>query len=86
MARTIKELNLTNHLIFLANVVRNGVEDIITPFPMTSDNAAVVFGELGIRFDIVYLDAAHEYNPVKRDINAYYGLLENDGLLIGDDF
>jgi hypothetical protein len=71
---------------FLANVVRSGVEDVITPLPMTSENAATVFAKLRIKFDVVYVDAAHEYEPAKRDMDAYYDLLEGDGLLIGDDY
>lgn len=71
---------------FLANVVRAGVSDIITPFPMTSENAAEIFGTLGVQFDLIYIDAAHEYKPAKRDIEAYYDLLADDGLLIGDDY
>jgi hypothetical protein len=71
---------------FLANIIRAGVTDVVTPFPMTSENAAMVFMKLGIKFDIIYIDAAHEYGSVKRDIVAYYDLLQNDGLLIGDDF
>lgn len=71
---------------FLANVLRSGAANIITPFPTTSENAAVVFEKMGVRFDIVYIDAAHEYEPAKRDIKAYYDLLEDDGLLIGDDY
>jgi SAM-dependent methyltransferase len=71
---------------FLANVVRSEVTDIITPFPTTSENAAVIFEKLGIKFDLVYIDAAHEYEPAKRDISAYYDLLQDDGLLIGDDY
>lgn len=71
---------------FLANVVRSGVADIITPFPNTSENAAEVFKSLGVKFDFIYIDAAHEYEPAKRDIQAYYDILEDDGLLMGDDY
>jgi predicted O-methyltransferase YrrM len=71
---------------FLANVVRAKVTDVITPFPTTSDNAAAVFSALGTRFDLIYIDAAHEYEPAKRDISTYYDLLADDGLLIGDDY
>ena len=71
---------------FLSNVVKNEVADIITPFPTTSENAAVVFRRLGVRFDLVYIDAAHEYDPATRDITTYYDLLSDNGLLIGDDY
>jgi hypothetical protein len=71
---------------FLANVVRAGVTDVITPFPMTSENAAEILAKLGVRFDLIYIDAAHEYKSAKRDIAVYYDLLDEDGLLIGDDY
>jgi hypothetical protein len=71
---------------FLSNVIANHCADIITPFPTTSENAAVVFQKLGIRFDMVYVDAAHEYDSVMRDVRFYYDLLSDPGLLIGDDY
>ena len=71
---------------FLGNIVRENLTDIITPFPMTSENAAVVFERLKVRFDLVYIDAAHEYESVKRDLAMYYALLNDDGLLIADDY
>jgi predicted O-methyltransferase YrrM len=85
---SLRILNGMPHLYytFLANVVRAGVSDVITPFPMTSENAAEIFAKLGVRFDLIYIDAAHEYGPAKRDIAAYYELLADDGLLIGDDY
>ena len=57
------------YFTFLGNVVRAGVEDVITPFPMTSENAAEFFNKIDIKFDIVYVDAAHEYGPAKRDLS-----------------
>ena len=85
---SLRILNGMPHLYytFLANVVRAGVTDVITPFPTTSENAAEVFAKLGVRFDLIYIDAAHEYEPAKRDIATYYDLLANEGVLIGDDY
>jgi predicted O-methyltransferase YrrM len=71
---------------FMANVVREELTDIITPFPSTSDNAAHIMRERGIYFDIAYIDAAHEYGAVKRDLENYWSLLREPGVLIGDDF
>jgi hypothetical protein len=71
---------------FLSNVVREGLQDIITPFPTTSENAAVVFQGVGARFDMIYLDAAHEYDAALRDLGHYFPLLNEPGLLIGDDY
>jgi predicted O-methyltransferase YrrM len=74
------------YFTFLANVVRARVEDVITPFPMTSENAAEIFRKMNIKFDIVYVDAAHEYGPAKRDLSAYYDLLTEDGIVVVDDY
>lgn len=74
------------YFTFLANVLRRGLQDIITPMPMTSENAAHVLRGLGVKSDIAYIDAAHEYGPVKRDLADYWALLHEHGLLIGDDY
>ncbi|MFE1600896.1 class I SAM-dependent methyltransferase [Methylobacterium sp. ID0610] len=71
---------------FLSNVVREGVQDVITPFPSTSENACLVLKRLGVTFDFCYLDAAHEYEPVKRDLDAVWDLIAEPGVLVGDDY
>ncbi len=71
---------------FLANVIRNEVSDYIVPLPMTSESAAVVMKRLGLRVDVAHIDAAHQYEPALRDFNAYWELLSERGVLIGDDF
>lgn len=71
---------------FMGNVVRHGFQDIITPMPMTSESAAFVLRHLKMSFDIAYIDAAHEYAPAKRDFIAYWDLLNENGVLIGDDY
>jgi Methyltransferase domain len=71
---------------FLANVIRSDVSDYIIPLPMTSESAAVVLERLGLRADLVHIDAAHEYEPALRDFRAYWKLLSARGILIGDDY
>ncbi|HXZ47240.1 MAG TPA: class I SAM-dependent methyltransferase [Pseudolabrys sp.] len=71
---------------FLTNVLRVGMHDLIVPFPQTSDNAAIILSRLGIRADLIHIDAAHEYDAVMRDIRAYWELLEPGGYLLGDDY
>jgi hypothetical protein len=71
---------------FLGNIIKQGLTDVVTPFPATSENAAAVFSKLAVRFDLIYVDAAHEYEPAKRDIAKYYELLQDDGLLVADDY
>ena len=71
---------------FMANVLKWKCQDVIVPYPATSENAAVVFGQARLKADIVYIDAAHEYEPALRDYMAYWELLNDGGYLIGDDY
>lgn len=71
---------------FLANVVHEGCADVITPFPSTSENAAQVLSELKITCDFCYIDAAHEYLPALRDFQSYWPLINDGGVLVGDDY
>lgn len=71
---------------FLANVCHAGFQDMITPFPQTSHNAARIFSCLGIKADLIYLDASHEEWDVERDLMLYWDCLAPGGLLFGDDF
>jgi hypothetical protein len=74
------------YFTFLANVVRNGVQDVIVPLASTSESAAVILERKRVRPDVVYIDAAHEYEPVLRDLRLYWKLLADDGVLVGDDY
>lgn len=71
---------------FLANVLRSGHASRIIPLPNSSDNAAVVLRELGVRPELIYIDAAHEQDCVYRDLTNYWELLAPAGALLGDDF
>lgn len=37
-------------------------------------------------FDIVYIDASHEYEDVKKDIEAWYPKVKTGGFICGDDY
>ena len=71
---------------FMSNVIQEGHADIITPLPQTSENGAVLLRRLGLRPDLIYVDAAHEYEPVLRDLRAFGPLLNDGGILFGDDY
>lgn len=71
---------------FARNVIDAGVDDIVTPLPAASDGGFTILKHLGAVADVVYIDADHDYAPVKRDLENYLQLLSPHGVLIGDDF
>lgn len=66
--------------------MRKGLENNIIPLPQTSINAAIILKTLGIKGDIIHIDAGHDFENVYSDLVKYWGLLTEDGVLIGDDF
>lgn len=71
---------------FARNVVDAGVADIVTPLPASSDGGFAVLRHFGVSADVIYIDADHEYDAVRRDLKNYVTLLSPRGVLIGDDF
>jgi hypothetical protein len=71
---------------FLSNVVHNNLQDIILPFPNTSENGYRYFKYNNITAQMIYIDASHEEDDVYKDLNNYYELLEINGILFGDDY
>jgi hypothetical protein len=68
---------------FRSNVIRQGFQSTITPFPITSDIAFRFFTEREIKFDLIYVDGSHDYPDVKRDIAGAVGC---GGVVFGDDY
>jgi len=72
---------------FLQNVKLSGHDDVILPFPISSMQAVDVLKYYNILADLIYIDAAHEYNAVKQDIQLYWEVLKTPhSHLFGDDF
>ena len=71
---------------FLSNVVHSGLEDIILPFPNTSLIAAKYFKSIGLRSQMIYIDASHDEEDVYNDLKYYFELLDNGGVIFGDDY
>ena len=71
---------------FLSNVVHKNLQDIILPFPNTSENGYRYFKYFNITAQMIYIDASHEEDDVYKDLNNYYELLDNYGILFGDDY
>lgn len=58
----------------------------ISPMPCPSVDAAASFAACGAKFDMVFLDGAHDYENVRADILAWRPLLKKTGLLCGHDY
>jgi hypothetical protein len=71
---------------FLSNVIHNGLQDTILPFPNTSENGFRYFRDINVIADLIYIDASHEEEDVYQDIKNYYTLLRNGGIIFGDDY
>lgn len=71
---------------FTKNVKKLGHNDIIIPFPISSIQALDVMKYYKISADVIYIDAAHEYEPVLKDIEGYWDILNPGGTMIGDDY
>jgi predicted O-methyltransferase YrrM len=37
-------------------------------------------------FDVVYIDASHDYESVKKDIETWYSKVKSGGIICGDDY
>jgi predicted O-methyltransferase YrrM len=71
---------------FLANVLQNKLEDIIVPFPQTSLIAARWFAHQGLKADLIYVDASHDEPDVAADLEAYWPVVKDGGVIFGDDY
>lgn len=67
---------------FLLNVNDLPVVDI----QKTSLEAANWLTRYGYHFDMIFIDAKHDYESVSADIKAWIPLLRKDGILCGHDY
>ena len=71
---------------FMANVIHSDTQKYITPFPQTSNIASRWFKSNQVKANFIYIDGSHEYDDVKVDIENYWQLLDEGGIMIGDDY
>lgn len=71
---------------FISNVVHTNLIDVILPFPTTSLIASRYFKSNKITADLIYIDASHDYQDVYLDLIAYYDILNENGIIFGDDY
>lgn len=67
---------------FLENLKNNGVTNV-NIFQGYSDDFFVSNSK---KFDLIYLDADHSYEAVKRDIDNSLKIINSDGFITGDDY
>lgn len=72
---------------FLLNIKKAGHEKRIRPHLNTSGNMAIQFSNRGLKADLVYVDGAHDYEGVYKDLTDYFMLLRTPkSVIFGDDF
>jgi len=69
--------------VFKRNMIVLGVWDIIYPLVMDSHTASQIFAD-GI-LDLVFIDADHRYESVKKDILSWLPKIRDGGILCGHD-
>ena len=71
---------------FAANIVNEGLADVVVPLPLDSINAFQLLKEKSIRPDVLHIDAGHDYHSVMADLKAWWPQLQPGGILVGDDY
>ena len=84
------DLNIKNaepnfYFEFLNNVAKSGYSEYILPLRQTSANAGVILKNLGVKADLIYVDGSHETKDCYDDLNLYWDLLSDNGVLLIDD-
>jgi Methyltransferase domain len=69
---------------FLANMQSCGVLESLVPLRMRSAQAVGLFPDESV--DFCFLDAAHDYDSVLADLNAWYPKVKRGGTIAGHDF
>ncbi len=68
--------------IFLKNI--SPVKHIISPIKSISWEAAFLYENSSL--DFIFIDAAHDYESVKKDLTAWYPKLKATGIIAGHDY
>lgn len=69
---------------FLSNIIHAQLTDKIIPLRMSSLEASQQL--VNVQADFIYLDASHDFESVYADLNAWYPLVKDSGILGGDDW
>ena len=70
---------------FIANVMHENLQEIITPLPSTIQLACQFLCKNNISTDIIYIDGDNLFESVYSDLSNSWELLNNNGVMFGDD-
>jgi len=73
-------------LNFMKRVKAHGLQNNVLPLPFPSIGAARFLHLLGYKFDVIYLDSAHERGETMVELQLMWQLLRPGGVLLGDDY
>ncbi len=76
----------TLYFQFMRNIIAGGFGDRVYPVLHNSTTAARLLHFLGVRADLLYLDADHIYEQVYLDMEFCSNLIAPRGLMFGDDY
>jgi len=71
---------------FLFNVLQQGLQETIIPFPQTSLGACRWLKQQGVTAELIYIDAGHDTEDVEMDLKNYFEILAPGGVIFGDDY
>lgn len=78
--------NLGGALRVYQRFIHNTSKDLFKRvFPLRGESVYLSH-YLDLQFDMIYIDAAHDYQSAKKDIFAWYPKLKKNGVMAGDDF
>ena len=75
-------INNTLYELFISNISR--LSHIITPIKMDGTEAASLYSEKSV--EVVFIDADHSYEEVKKNILAWLPKVKNGGYISGHDY
>jgi predicted O-methyltransferase YrrM len=71
---------------FLYKIHCAGYSDMVIPFQAMTVPAAKVLRDWAVRPELIYVDAAHDFQSALDDMEAYWPLLPVGGVMLGDDY
>jgi len=71
---------------WLLSECKKAVNDLENVQVIDAESVALASGWKGKEFDIIFIDAARDYQNVKRDIEAWLPLVRKGGILCGHNY